>query len=168
MDVVNHAEKEQKNVKEDEANLRELVRSLKEKVHKSHVKKKKLAEKLSLERTSAESFLISEVGCKYVVELKKETSEAIVKEFTDSAAFEEICMERAMPVYDDVVMNCQKILHDSGHVSEDIIQLLDAGAPEEKEVAENMHDLEAFGGYDEMIDVLGGEEDVDGVPVVLT
>lgn len=123
---------------------------------------------LSLEHSSAESFFTNEAGCKYVAELKKEASDTTVKEFIDSIAFEETCMERALPVYDDAVMDYQKILHDSGRVPEDIIQLLDNGAPEEKKVAEDVHDLDAIGGDDEMIDILGGEEDADGLPVVLT
>lgn len=91
--------------------------------------------------------------------MKKKASKVVVKEFNDSTAFEDMCIDIAISIYDNVAMECWKILRDPEYVSEDIIQLLDSDAPEKKEVVEDMHYLEAFGGDDEMINISGGEED---------
>lgn len=58
--------------------------------------------------------------------LERQAAKCGVEEFKESAAFEEIVMNHAMSVYDNVVKECQRLLHESGRVSEDTIQLLDS------------------------------------------
>lgn len=118
-DSADRAEHELKKMKEEDANLRELVKTLKDEIQKVQVEKKELKKKLALECSSGETFLASEAGRRHVVSLVRKAAKSAVNDFIESSAFEDLCMEHAMSAYDDVVKECQVALRDSRHASED-------------------------------------------------
>ncbi|KAL8480731.1 hypothetical protein ACS0TY_027319 [Phlomoides rotata] len=101
---------------------------------------KKLRQELDVERSTGSFFLKSEVGRCYIVTLQRQAAKSGVEEFKETPAFKEIVMNRAMSVYDDVVKECQRLLRESGRVSDDIVQLLDH--PQDSDLGE-AHEHEA-------------------------
>ncbi|KAI3448598.1 hypothetical protein Pfo_005263 [Paulownia fortunei] len=87
---------------------------------------KTIRDKYAREQTGGKKFLSSEGGKR----LLESVAEKTVGAYQASPAFDEIIVQRAMVLYDDIVRDCRRMLRETGRVPEEIVMVLDPRVPE--------------------------------------